>query len=368
MTKFGKLFFSGAVFLYSVALPELLLGEESGIQFGYDDVKRHLVIIEHSRGSGSGFIAELGGNTYLFTNQHVVLGCDSFIVRTHEGTRIRYRGCSFAEEGDLIRFRVSGVRGLQFASELDVGTPVVVYGNSGGQGVFTALEGRIEGIGPDRLEVSSDFIAGNSGSPILDPDMNVVGVATYVTRSSGSPDWINKGTRFTEPRRFGLRITPAKQWRQIPWHRYAMYGRQVLETRREAEALAGLFMEWARTPFLEVSSQEFRSDGIHSWIAAQHELVEEYRAAQRRLRMTPSSLAKTNRRISSSLSELSVGLQTLCGQAGRRINGILSRSERIMPRFHQQTLLQTVESLEKTSEQIEKYKLKVTSQEVFGFR
>ena len=64
-----------------------------------------------------------------------------------------------------------------------IGDAIVVLGNSGGGGVVTKLEGKLVGIGPDRIEVSAEFIPGNSGSPIIHvPTGKVIGIATYLTR------------------------------------------------------------------------------------------------------------------------------------------------------------------------------------------
>jgi hypothetical protein len=81
-----------------------------------------------------------------------------------------------------------------------------VYGNSLGSGVATELKGRILGVGPEKIEVDAEFVRGNSGSPILDAQGQVIGVATYVTRTAPGTDWVADNTRFTLTRRFGLRL------------------------------------------------------------------------------------------------------------------------------------------------------------------
>jgi len=92
---------------------------------------------------------------------------------------------------------------------------ISVVGDSGGEGVFTELRGNILGVGPDKLEVSADFISGNSGSPILSANRKVLGVATYVQSRTAAPDFILTGTRFEKARRFGMRYDPNAQWNKI---------------------------------------------------------------------------------------------------------------------------------------------------------
>jgi len=43
-----------------------------------------------------------------------------------------------------------------------IGDEVVVLGNSGGGGVVTSLKGEVRGLGPDRIEVSAEFIRGTA--------------------------------------------------------------------------------------------------------------------------------------------------------------------------------------------------------------
>ena len=67
-------------------------------QFSYtfDDVYDKLVIIEckgqHGEWSGSGFVAAMDGKTYLFTNQHIVLGADTISFKTAKGEVLRPPG------------------------------------------------------------------------------------------------------------------------------------------------------------------------------------------------------------------------------------------------------------------------------------
>jgi hypothetical protein len=49
-------------------------------------------------------------------------------------------------------------------------------------------------------------VQGNSGSPIVTRNSEVIGIATYVMSPTIRADWINLGTRFTQPRRFGIRM------------------------------------------------------------------------------------------------------------------------------------------------------------------
>ena len=85
-------------------------------------------------------------------------------------------------------------------------------GNSEGAGVITSSKSRIMGIGPDEIEVESDFVPGNSGGPVINEAEQVVGIATYIKNPVDKPDWAKKDTRYEKPRRFTIRPTRVKDW------------------------------------------------------------------------------------------------------------------------------------------------------------
>jgi hypothetical protein len=101
-------------------------------------------------------------------------------------------------------------------NNVKIGDEVVVLGNSGGGGVVTRLKGKVVGIGPDRLEVSAEFIPGNSGSPIIHVKSGkVIGIATYLTRR---PDNFAKGgSGEMVVRRFGYRLDTIPAWEPVNW-------------------------------------------------------------------------------------------------------------------------------------------------------
>ncbi len=97
---------------------------------------------------------------------------------------------------------------------------VYVYGNSDGSGVLTDLDGRVLGVGSDRVEINVSFIQGNSGSAVLDSKGRILAVATYATLRVEPRNWIKTGTRFEKVRRFGVRLNGVK-WEKVPWKTYA---------------------------------------------------------------------------------------------------------------------------------------------------
>lgn len=209
----------------------------------YDLVKDKLVVIQSDRGSGSGFIIEEKGKNYLITNEHVVHGCERFVAKkfTGEVLKIPFETpeppktksgkppknwsappprFAVARGRDLVRFEIPKTDSIPVAaSDPSIESTVHVFGNSDGGGVCTLLSGRVLAVGPDQIEVNAHFVSGNSGSPIVNDQGEVLGVATMVTWYEGRPQRL-EGTRFGEKRWFGYRLANV-EWEPMTWADYS---------------------------------------------------------------------------------------------------------------------------------------------------
>jgi S1-C subfamily serine protease len=134
-------------------------------------IARGVFLVEHENGSGSGFIMQDQETSYFVSNIHVMSGGEEFSIRNVYGETITIpENVEVAQDRDLVRFPTDSFEiGFPYSSEFDFGDPVFAFGNSGGGGVITKLEGEILAIGPGLLEVSSTIISGNSGGPIMTP-------------------------------------------------------------------------------------------------------------------------------------------------------------------------------------------------------
>jgi hypothetical protein len=177
-------------------------------------VRPSLVVISTPKGgAASGFIASIGEKKYLITNEHVLRDGFPLIAKLLNGSQLKFGQLELAYDRDLVRIEITDPLVSDLVMSLEdpnVGDTIAVFGNSDGGGVATSLGGVIQGVGPDRLEVNAPFVAGNSGSPIVDTNGAVLGVAAYITRTTDPNDWTKENTRFTKPRRFALRITDVK--------------------------------------------------------------------------------------------------------------------------------------------------------------
>jgi S1-C subfamily serine protease len=160
-----------------------------------------VVMVRAGNGQGTGFVAAEDGKHFLFTNTHVLMGGKPVICKTLSGTVIELGSLFVSNKRDLAKFEVNDFPGEGFtiASEMpEIHSEIQIFGNSDGAGVVTQLDGKVLGIGPELVEVDAAFIPGNSGSPILTPEQNVIGVATFLTRYADEEDWTKKDSRFNE--------------------------------------------------------------------------------------------------------------------------------------------------------------------------
>jgi len=179
----------------------------------FHNIKDKIVIVEGNKGCGSGFIATAqDGVKYFYTNKHVVEGQREIKARLLDGREVELGDFQYAEDIDIVRFAVNDTyAALEFDLTMPmIGDEIVMFGNSAGAGVATKITGKVLGVGPSSVEVSARFVPGNSGSAILNKEGKVVAVATYVALFALSDDWRFSGTRFTDVRRFGIRIYDAK--------------------------------------------------------------------------------------------------------------------------------------------------------------
>src|SRR6185436_6708796 len=85
-------------------------------------------------------------------------------------------------------------------------------------GVVKPVLGRVLGVGPNLVEVSAEFMPGNSGSPIIHlKSGKVVGIASYASVKAFEA---GAGRIAVEVRRFGYRIDSVQSWQPVNWQLY----------------------------------------------------------------------------------------------------------------------------------------------------
>jgi len=157
-------------------------------------------------GSGTGFLCNVEGVTYVYSNAHNFDGTREFRIYDQAGKE--YSGFVSVEiagdgqahwldakrGGDVVRLRLPAYE--EKALSLDprrvestfVDRRILVTGNTKGRGEITKLEGSITGVEPDHILVhNAPTQPGNSGSPIVDLETwAVIGILTWGAYDDGN--------------------------------------------------------------------------------------------------------------------------------------------------------------------------------------
>ena len=216
-----------------------------------------IVTITGNEGAGTGFICHFRGKTYVATNQHVLGVGTSLMIRASGGAQILARRVFAAGDADIALIECdglpSGTTALELATLPDPsireGDPVLVLGNSKGDGVITQTPGKLLALGPQRVEVSNPIYPGNSGSPIIHvATKKVVGVLTeaelvslneFEKASFRSQDSAIKST----VRYFGHRLDSVHLWEPLNWDAFQQTEAAIHQSRDELDAIFAYFTD-----------------------------------------------------------------------------------------------------------------------------
>ncbi|MEM8867125.1 MAG: trypsin-like peptidase domain-containing protein [Verrucomicrobiota bacterium] len=241
------------------------------------DPQNGVCIIETSDGVGTGFLCEMDGRVYVFTNSHVIGGGEDLSITTISGIELQPVLIELAEDRDLARILVDRMRfALEYTKKSKIGDKVTVYGNSGGAGVVTQLHGKVTGVAHDLIETDAEFISGNSGSPILNKKNQVIGVATYAVLDADPSDWVSKDTRFDGVRRFAVKIDDKIEW--MPFHADALkaINREIVVKEQILEECVYLMMQYYSDPFATIALPDSKNSELADWVRGHNANVREY--------------------------------------------------------------------------------------------
>ncbi len=279
--------------------------------YSFNDVAQNLVIIECDssigRFVGSGFIAKDNGKTYIYTNQHVILGADKINLKTVTGEEIKPLGVELSKERDIARIVIDERDdALVISKKLAIGIPLAVFGNSEGGGVATELYGKVNGVGSDLVEVSAEFVAGNSGSPVLNLDKEVIGIASFVQFSAPSEEDDDKEkARFeNKTRRFCYRLTDVA-FVPVNWRWYnERFGKPYLVTQHTIESVAAIIDGWYDAPFDPVPHEDYPDISLTSWSTVHNKMVERVNEVIRKNRLSRTQQSKLRDEVYKSAHDL----------------------------------------------------------------
>lgn len=149
-------------------------------------------------GSGSGFIID-SSKGYIVTNYHVIKGAQKLLVHLADGKNIYAEVVGADSRADLAVIKISDTRNLSEvvlgdSTKLQVGEPVVVIGNPGGEefsgsvtaGVVSATNRILQGESCFNLiQTDAAINPGNSGGPLVNYQGQVIGINSAKFQQTG---------------------------------------------------------------------------------------------------------------------------------------------------------------------------------------
>ncbi len=193
--------------------------EEEAMKVLSGEVEKAIVLITGDGGEGTGFFAQDGITTYLYSAAHVFDQNRDLKIIDGSGKEWKQFGEFEVAVGiDLVRLAVAEpvdnaltIRSISEASE--VGTIVASFGNAGSGGAIAREEGKIRGVGANSYEISGQVLQGNSGGPVLNSKGEVLAVVTRLLEAR-EDIWIQE-KRTSRVRRFGCRVDTNIKWKEV---------------------------------------------------------------------------------------------------------------------------------------------------------
>ena len=330
-------------------------------EYSFDDISDKLVTITctspNGRSSGSGFIATLDGKTYLFTNQHVILGADKIRFETVSGRILRPKGVQLAATRDIARLPLDEADGLAVTGEIEKKEPIAVFGNSEGGGVATELYGKVVKSDPDRVQVTADFVSGNSGSPVLNLKKEVIGIASYVSWKTDKDDK-------TVVRRFCYRLTNEK-WKSVHWKKYNdNYGMLYQKNEAMIDSIFEAASIWYSDPFSRMQFEDHKDSGLRKWSDAHNSMIKRIERTMNK-RITQHQLDNVNKQIRKDMSDSADDLSAACRNRARQMRLLAKQKE--LTGFLKDSFISLAERMEYAAGEIDEYGKELSTHNYFYF-
>jgi S1-C subfamily serine protease len=197
------------------------------------DQARAVVLIKGDNVEGTGFLVKTADGPVVVTNIHVISNNPNLKITTNTGTTITILSYKGATDRDMamIAIKDGNYSYLTLATDISgtvqPGDEVITPGNSEGGEVMLNTDGKVLGIGPNRVEFDNPVYHGNSGGPIFHVKSGkVIGLVTEAVKVDVSDEldkasFANRNSAIGHSMRyFGLRLDTVGNWESYDWRRF----------------------------------------------------------------------------------------------------------------------------------------------------
>lgn len=333
--------------------------------YSFNDIQDHLVVVEHDIAVGSGFIAKMGGRYYIFTNQHVIMGGEGIRFKTTSGKLLKPKKVELSATRDIARLLLDTDSGLEISDGPKMDALIGVFGNSDGGGVATELYGKVTSVGSELIEVSADFVSGNSGSPVLNLDREVIGIASFVRFSNDKKSKDDDEPK-TLTRRYCYRLTDV-QWKVVNWKKYnEKYGAAYLKNNALIDEIFEVADNWYQHPFRKISTEKLPDSGLQKWLKNHNHMINRIERMNEKGRATQHELDNTNKQIRNDLIDSAEAFSAVCTSRARQMNFFSDQKD--LTGFLQKEFHRLAKRLGYASEQLDDFGKELEDYNYFHFK
>lgn len=227
-----------------------------------------------------------------------------------------------------------------------------VFGCNGTKDAEKELFGKITGVGADVFEISAEFDSDNSGSPVLNLNQEIIGIASYA-RTSGN--YAGKaGTRFEDKTRYFCYRLSDNHWQPVNWKRFNKeYGHVYQDNSIFIAGIFDMLSDWSDAPMERIDIRESQSKTLIVWAESHNELIDR----------RPS---KKKRAFASEYSDSLTSLSEDCASRARQMR--LLADQRGLTGFLRKEFEKMADRLERHAMDIDQYGDKLAARNFFYFK